>query len=57
MEEVVQIYVHVENDENEVPNPRLAAFKRITLKPGAEQTVEMTIPRVAFTTVNETKGI
>lgn len=53
MEEVVQIYVHVENDENEVPNPRLAAFKRITLKPGAEQTVEMTIPRVAFTTVNE----
>lgn len=53
MEEVVQIYVHVENDQNEVPNPRLAAFKRITLKPGAEETVEITIPRMAFATVNE----
>lgn len=53
MEEVVQIYVHVENDQNEVPNPRLAAFKRITLKPGAEETVEITISRMAFATVNE----
>lgn len=53
MEEVVQIYVHVENDQNEVPNPRLAAFKRITLKPGAEEIVEITIPRRAFATVNE----
>lgn len=53
VEDVVQIYVHIKDDKNEVPNPRLAAFKRIKLEPGAEQTVEMTIPRMAFATVNE----
>lgn len=52
-EEVVQIYVHVEGSKNEVPNPKLAAFKRISLSPGEEQAVEITIPKTAFSVVNE----
>lgn len=52
-EEVVQVYVHVKDSKNEVPNPRLAAFLRTRLEPGMEQTVELTIPRMAFATVNE----
>ena len=52
-EEVVQVYVHVKDSENEVPNPRLAAFLRTRLKPGTERIVELTIPRMAFATVNE----
>lgn len=53
VEEVVQIYVHIEDSENEVPNPRLAAFKRIRLEPAKERSVEITIPKLAFATVNE----
>lgn len=52
-EDVLQIYVHVKGTENEVPNPKLVRFKRIQLEPGVEQTVEMTIPVKAFSTVNE----
>ena len=52
-EDVVQVYVQVKGTENEVPNPKLAAFKRITLKPGEEKTVELTISVSAFATVNE----
>lgn len=52
-EDVVQIYVQVKGTANEVPNPKLAAFKRISLKPGEEKTVELTIPVSAFATVNE----
>ena len=53
VEEVVQIYVHIKDSANEVPNPRLAAFQRVTLKPGKEQSVELTIPKAAFAVVNE----
>ena len=53
VEDVVQIYIHIKDDDNEVLNPRLVAFKRIRLEPGAEQTVEITISRMAFATVNE----
>lgn len=53
VEEVVQIYVHIKDSANEVPNPRLAAFQRITLKPGVEQSVKLTIPKAAFAVVNE----
>lgn len=52
-EEVIQIYVHVRGTENEVPNPKLAAFQRVLLKPGQEETIELTIPAGAFSTVNE----
>lgn len=52
-EDVIQIYVHVKGTENEVPNPKLAAFQRVRLKPGEEQNFEMTIPSSAFGTFNE----
>lgn len=52
-EEVVQVYVHIKDSENEIPNPRLAVFKRIRLEPEAEQIVELTIPKMAFATVNK----
>lgn len=52
-EDVIQIYVQVKGTANEVPNPKLAAFKRISLKPDEEKTVELTIPVSAFATVNE----
>lgn len=52
-EDVLQIYVHVEGTENEVPHPKLSAFRRLKLEPGREQTVEMTIPAAAFSTVND----
>ncbi|MBP3460651.1 MAG: glycoside hydrolase family 3 C-terminal domain-containing protein [Lachnospiraceae bacterium] len=52
-EDVIQIYVHVKGTENEIPNPKLAAFQRVRLKPGEEQNFEMTIPSSAFGTVNE----
>lgn len=50
--DVVQIYVKVRS-ENEVPNRKLAAFKRITLKPGEVVNVSVTIDKAAFTTVND----
>lgn len=52
-EDVIQIYVHVKGTENEIPNPKLAAFQRVRLKPGEERNFEMTIPSSAFGTVNE----
>ena len=51
--DVVQIYVHVDGTENEVPHPKLAAFRRINLKPGEEKTLEIMIPVYAFSTVNQ----
>lgn len=52
-EDVIQIYVHVKGTENEILNPKLAAFQRVRLKPGEERNFEMTIPSSAFGTVNE----
>ena len=52
-EEVLQVYVHVEGTENEVPNHKLAAFKRVGLAAGDKNTVEITVPAAAFSTVNE----
>lgn len=51
-EDVIQIYVQIKGSENEVPHPRLVAFCRISLKPGEEKLVEMTIPVSAFATVD-----
>lgn len=48
----MQIDVQVE-DMNEVPNPKLAAFKRVELAPGEEKTVTLEIPARAFTVVDE----
>lgn len=52
-EDVIQIYVHVLGTENEVPNPKLAAFQRVRLKPEEERKFEITIPSSSFETVNE----
>ena len=51
-EDVLQVYVQVE-DINEVPNPKLAVFKRVELAPGEEKMVTLEIPRRAFTVVDE----
>ena len=51
-EDVLQVYVQVE-DMNEVPNPKLAVFKRVELAPGEEKTVTLQIPARAFTVVDE----
>ena len=51
-EDVLQVYVQVE-DINEVPNPKLAVFKRVELAPGEEKMVTLEIPRREFTVVDE----
>lgn len=52
-EDVVQLYVHIVGSENEVPNPRLVGFCRVSLKPGEEKRIDMTIPVSAFATVDD----
>lgn len=52
-EDVLQIYVQIKGSENEVPNPKLGAFRRVHLKPGEKKSVEIKIPVSAFATVNE----
>lgn len=52
-EDVIQIYVQVKGSKHEVPNPKLVAFCRVSLKPGEKKSVEISIPFSAFTTVNE----
>ena len=52
-EEVLQVYVHVDNAKNEVRNPKLAAFARITLQPGEQKKAELMIPEKAFRVINE----
>ncbi len=53
IEEVVQIYVQVTGTENEVPNPKLAAFKRVSLAAKEEKWVEINVPANAFSTVDK----
>lgn len=50
--EVVQAYVKVKS-ENEVPNRKLAAFKRVAIKPGESVSVKLAIDKMSFTTVND----
>ncbi|MBP5530350.1 MAG: glycoside hydrolase family 3 C-terminal domain-containing protein [Lachnospiraceae bacterium] len=52
-EEVLQVYVHVNGTKDEVLNTKLAAFKRVKLAAGAENTFEITVPAFAFTTVDD----
>lgn len=51
-EDVLQVYVQVEASD-EVPNPKLAAFKRVALAPGEEKTVTLEVPVKVFSVVNE----
>ena len=52
-EEVLQVYVHVNGTKDEVLNTKLAAFKRISIGAKGEETLAVTIPAFAFTTVND----
>ena len=47
-DEVVQAYIHDELASVARPLKELAAFKRITLKPGESRTVELEIPYRRF---------
>ena len=50
--EILQIYVHVNGTDNEVPNIRLAAFGRMKVLPGKETVKTFAIPAKAFMTVD-----
>lgn len=52
VEEVIQIYVKVDDSEDEVRNHRLAAFKRIVLNPGERLQTELELSPKAFMTVD-----
>ena len=53
-DEVLQVYVKCTDSANAVPNPALAAFKRVHLQAGETVTVEMPVSARAFTVVDET---
>ena len=52
-DEVLQVYTHVTGTKDEVLNPKLSAFKRINVKAGEEKKVEIQVPVMAFTTVDD----
>lgn len=52
-EDVVQLYIHDDGSELAPVNPVLCGFKRVSLAPGEQQTVELTLEERAFTVVNE----
>ena len=51
-EEVVQLYIK-DNSPWSPPNPSLCGFRRISLNAGEQQTVEIPIPEISFTSVND----
>lgn len=53
LEDVAQVYVHAEEEADETLHPHLAAFKRVKLPAGAEVTVDLAVPAVAWTVVHE----
>lgn len=52
-EEVLQIYVHVKGTENEVPNPKLAAFQRVKFAAGEKKRETIRVFAYAFSTVDK----
>ncbi len=52
VEDVIQVYVHVQGSKNEVPHPKLAAFQRVQLAPGEKKTVTLFVKPKAFSTVD-----
>lgn len=52
-EDVLQVYVRVEGSDNEVPNPKLAVFERISFDAHEIKDITLKIPKQAFSTVNE----
>lgn len=51
--DVLQVYVKVTGSKNEVPNYKLAAFKRIHLGAGENAQYELNVANTAFTTVDD----
>lgn len=52
-EDILQAYVLVNGSKNEVPNPKLAAFKRVELEKSSEKEIRLVIPGRAFSVVND----
>ena len=52
-EQVVQVYVQVEGTPNEVPNPKLAAFARVSVEAGEKKQVELFVDKMAFGVIDE----
>lgn len=52
-DEVLQVYTYVKGTGDEVLNPKLSAFKRINLKSKEKKTIEIFVPAMAFTTVDD----
>ena len=52
IEEVLQVYAHVNGTADEVLNTKLAAFKRIALKANEEKSIVIKADKMAMTTVN-----
>ena len=52
-EQVVQVYVRVKGTENEVPNPKLAAFARVKLAAGEKKQVELVVDHTAFGVIDQ----
>lgn len=53
VEQVVQVYVQVEGTPNEVPNPKLAAFARVSVEAGEKKQVELFVDKMAFGVIDE----
>lgn len=51
-EEVIQLYIKDQESPHAPVNPILCGFRRISLKPGEKQTVDVAINSSAFTVVN-----
>ncbi|WP_173581570.1 fibronectin type III-like domain-contianing protein, partial [Lacticaseibacillus camelliae] len=51
--EVVQAYVSEDDQDQLVPKQALAAFQKVWLDPGEQQTVTLTLPKRAFSRWNE----
>ena len=52
IEEVLQVYAHVNGTADEVLNTKLAAFKRIALKANEEKSIVIKVDKMAMTTVD-----
>jgi beta-glucosidase len=52
IEEVVQVYMKIENDKVKLPNSTLIDFKRISIESGAATKIKFSIPRETFSYYN-----
>jgi beta-glucosidase len=52
-EDVVQVYLQNEGSANAPKNPRLAAFKRVSVKAGSESSISLTIKAKQFKVIDD----